>query len=111
MIIIENFLFLTAQWSMKASNPEPIDRALATLIQELGIGSRIKQLKVLDVWAEVVGEHIAKVTRPDRIERGKLVVHVKKATWRNELTFLKKDIIAKLNQILGEEIVKEIIFR
>ncbi len=96
---------------MKVSNPKSIDRVLATLIQELGLGPRIKQLKVLDVWVEAVGEQIAKVTRPDRIERGKLIVHVKKAPWRNELIFLKKDIIAKLNRILGEEIVKEIIFR
>ena len=96
---------------MKASNPKPIETVLASVLQELGLGSRIRQLKVLDVWAEAVGEQIAKVTSPDRIERGKLIVRVKKAPWRNELIFLKRDIIAKLNQILGEEIVKEIIFR
>lgn len=96
---------------MRTSNPKPIDRVLSSVLQELGIGSRIRQLKVLDVWAEAVGEQIAKVTSPDRIERGKLIVRVKRAPWRNELVFLKKDIIGKLNHVLGEDIVKDIIFR
>lgn len=96
---------------MKTSNPKALGSVLNAVITELGIGQRVKQLKVLDIWPEVVGKQIAGVTSPERINAGKLVVRVSKAPWRNELLFLKKEIIAKLNKTVGEEIVKDIIFR
>lgn len=96
---------------MKTSNPKPLNAVLASVLQELGLGRRIKQLKVIDLWADVVGEQIAKVTIAERVNGGKLIVRVSKAPWRTELVFLKKEIIGKLNQAIGEELVKEIIFR
>jgi len=96
---------------MKTSHPKQIAVSLSTVLQELGLGQRIKQVKALDLWKEVVGEQIARVTSPDRIDNGKLVVRVHNAPWRNELLFLKREIIMKLNNALGETIVKDIHFR
>lgn len=97
--------------SMKASDPKPVKSVLTSVLQELGLGRRIKQLNVLDLWAEIVGEQIAKVATAERIDGGRLIVRVSKAPWRNELRFLKREIIVKLNRAIGEDIVKEIIFR
>lgn len=96
---------------MKTSNPKSLGTVLETVIAELGIGQRVKQLKVLDLWPDVVGKQIAGVTNPERINGGKLVIRVSKAPWRNELLFLKKEIMLKLNKAIGEDIVKDIIFR
>lgn len=96
---------------MKTSEPKQLSLLLNDVMTELGIGQRIKQMRVLEVWARTVGKQIAEATEAERISGGKLVVRVKKAPWRNELIFLKKEIIAKLNSTMGEEIVKDIIFR
>jgi len=42
---------------------------------------------------------------------GKLFVHVSQAEWRNELIFLKKDLIEKINTSMHQDIVNDIIFR
>ena len=42
---------------------------------------------------------------------GKLFVHVPQAEWRNELIFLKKDLIEKINTTMHQDIVNDIIFR
>lgn len=96
---------------MKQSQPKSINTVLTSVLHELGLGQRMKQQRALEVWSDVVGERIAKAAKAERIERGKLTVRVSKAPWRNELLFLKKEIIAKLNNALGEEVVKEIQFR
>ena len=44
------------------------------------------------------------------IKRGKLFVRVKTPTWRNELVFLKSEIISKLNRRVGKKVVKDIVF-
>jgi hypothetical protein len=40
-----------------------------------------------------------------------LFVHVKTSTWRNELTLRKKEIIDKLNTVIGFDVVKDIKFQ
>lgn len=96
---------------MKASEPKQLGVALAAVLHDLGLGKKMKQVKALEIWKQVVGERIAKVTSPERIDGGKLVIRVSKAPWRNELVFLKKEIIAKLNAVLGEGVVQDIHFR
>ena len=96
---------------MRTSDPKHIGSAISSVIQQLGIGQRIKQGEVLEAWPRIVGEQIAKVTSADRIEGGKLFVHVTRSTWRNELVFLKKALVAKVNKEMNQEIIKDIIFR
>jgi predicted nucleic acid-binding Zn ribbon protein len=96
---------------MRTSAPKDIGSAISSVVQQLGIGPRLKQFEMLEAWPLIVGEQIAKVTVAERIDRGKLFVHVTRSTWRNELTFLKKALIMKINKEMEQEIVKDIIFR
>ena len=96
---------------MSAKGPTPIATAIASVLRTLGLGTKLRQYEVIDLWASVVGEQIAAVTSAERIEDGKLFVRVRLAPWRNELQFLKSTLIAKLNAAMGEPIVTDIIFR
>lgn len=96
---------------MKRRNPQPVGDLLGDVLTEMGLNKKLIQWKAVDIWPEIVGEQIARVTVAERIEHGKLIVRVATAVWRNELLFLKRDIIAKLNAALGDNVVKEIIFR
>jgi len=96
---------------MKSDAPKPIAEAILCTLHELGIQKKIRQYEVIELWETIVGEQIAKVTAAERIDDGKLFVHVFRAPWRNELVFLKKEVIAKINAVFHEEVVYDIIFR
>lgn len=87
-----------------------IGSAIESVLKQLGIGEKLRQYEVLDLWPSVVGEQISKVTKAERIHDGKLFVSVKYSTWRNELIFLKTELITKLNQSMDQNVVKDIIF-
>ncbi|MBA4311812.1 MAG: DUF721 domain-containing protein [Chlorobiaceae bacterium] len=87
-----------------------IGTAIESVLKQLGIGERLRQYEILEAWSSIVGEQISKVTKAEHIREGKLFVHVTHATWRNELVYLKKDIIDKLNNAMNQKIVKDIIF-
>ena len=81
-------------------------------MEELGLDEKIKRYDVLECWAEVVGDRIAGVSKAEFMTQdGKLVVRVSQAPWRNELLFLKKELIAKINSRMKREIVNDIVFR
>ena len=96
---------------MRKSKPKELSTSISSVLQQLGLSQRLRQYEVLEKWSAIVGDHIAKVTTPQRMESGKLIVHVTRSTWRNELVFLKKEIISKINKAMNQEIVKDIIFR
>ena len=96
---------------MKGSTPRPIGNVMTSVIEELGIGMKIKQYEVLHAWPGIVGEQIARVTSAASLKDGKLFVSVTRSTWRNELIFLKKELIERINTAMHGEFVKDIIFR
>jgi predicted nucleic acid-binding Zn ribbon protein len=96
---------------MSKAAPKQIGSGISSVLGMLGIGGKIKQYEVIDAWPQIVGGPIADVTKAERITDGKLFVHVEEAVWRNELVYLKKDLIEKINDTMHQEIVRDIIFR
>jgi len=88
-----------------------LGEAIEGLIRELGLGGKLKEYDAVLRWEEAAGPHIAKVTAAEKIQHGVLTVRVNNATWRYELTMRKKDLITKINALLGEDIVKDIRFQ
>jgi len=96
---------------MTTSVPKLIRTSLHRTIESLGLSRKMEEYTAVDLWQVIVGQRIAKVAIAERIFDGRLYVHVTRSTWRNELVFLKKEIINKINATMGKEIVKDIIFR
>jgi predicted nucleic acid-binding Zn ribbon protein len=92
-------------------SPVPVARALEEFAVAIGIDSALRRYGVITAWDETVGEQIARVARPQRIENGVLYVSVASAPWRAELTMKRPEIIRKLNEAAGEAVVKDIRFR
>jgi predicted nucleic acid-binding Zn ribbon protein len=88
-----------------------VGAALAELVASLGIDGTLRKYAVLAGWAEVVGDQIAKVTTPQRMESGVLFVSVKTAPWRAELSMQRLEIMRKLNAAAGAKVVRDIRFR
>lgn len=90
--------------------PTRLDKALQDLIGKLGIRARLQEYDAVQAWPEVVGAHIAGVTEAKSIRQGVLVVHAKHPVWRHELSLRKGELRDRLNERLGNAVVKDIRF-
>ncbi len=70
-----------------------------------------KMVLVWDVWGAAVGEQIGENTSPAAFKGRLLIVNVTNSVWVQQLWFLKKEIIDKVNRSLGEDLVGEIKFK
>lgn len=68
-------------------------------------------LQVWRLWESAVGDAIATNTKPEAFKGKLLLVLVNSAPWMHQLQFLKKDIINKVNQALGKEMIHDIKFK
>lgn len=91
--------------------PELLGSLLRTSFDGTGLGERLKDLVIWQHWEQVVGAAIARRARPLRLSGGVLTVVVGSAPWMQQLTFMKADLIARLNSCLGEERVREIVLK
>jgi predicted nucleic acid-binding Zn ribbon protein len=88
--------------------PATVAELLTEIFQDKPTGMRLKEGKIWLVWEKSVGEQIAARARPAGFRDGTLTVIVDNAPWMQQLTYLKKQIIARLNESIGEEMVKDI---
>lgn len=80
------------------------------IAKQTGLEGKIIELKILQNWQGEVGTEISNHTTPIKLFKGKLFVKVDSPIWMNQLTFIKKDIINKLNSSIKANIVKDIFF-
>jgi predicted nucleic acid-binding Zn ribbon protein len=90
--------------------PKHISESLRFLIKDLGFEKRIDQVKVINMWPDIVGENIAKISQAERVFEGILYVKVKSMTWRTELLFQKPKILERIAQKVGENVISDIRF-
>jgi hypothetical protein len=97
-----------AEKRAKLPHPAAISDLLTTTFSGTPAGKRLKEGKVWLVWDTAVGKQIADRARPVGFRDGTLAVAVSSAPWMQQLNFLKKGIMEKLNSMLGEELVTDI---
>lgn len=96
---------------IRKENIQTLGDALTQLVQSLGIEKQVEQYKIFDVWNDVVGQQVAKVAQPERLQNGVLFVNVNNAPWRNELTFRKREILEKIHEYTHSNSITDIKFR
>ena len=82
---------------------------LSQLVKDLGFEKKFEEMQVIAQWPDVVGRQIASHTHAVSCEGGKLFVEVASASWRQELFYMKADILKRLNHGAGQKIVQDII--
>jgi hypothetical protein len=92
----------------KMPRPAALADLLTTALRGTPTEKRLKEGKIWLVWNAAVGKEIARRARPVSFRDGTLTVAVSSAPWMQQLAFMKKGIMEKVNACLGEEIVREI---
>ena len=94
----------------RKTKPEALGDILRIQCSRMGLNRRIKEQRVLGVWAEAVGEGVAERTQPMRIEKGILFLKVTNSVWMQQLQFMKELILTKLHEKMGTDLVQDLRF-
>jgi hypothetical protein len=84
---------------------------LSTVAKQLGLETRLVELRIQQQWPALVGEPIGSHTWPTQIRFHKLYLLVENSVWLQQLTFLKPALLAKLNAEAGSAFLTDIVLR
>lgn len=95
----------------RTNTPKPLKDLVKDYLDNVPYRKRLKRGMILSIWPEIVGESIAQQTENLRFKHGKLILNVKNPAWRHEIHMKRFSIAKKLNDQVGEKIIKEIVVR
>jgi hypothetical protein len=84
---------------------------LTGVAKQLGLETRLVEVRIQQQWAALVGEPIGSHTWPVQIRFHKLYLLVENSVWLQQLTFLKPALLARLNAEAGPEFLTDIVHR
>ena len=88
-----------------------LQEAIQQFLQKSKLKSGIQALRIEEVWEEVMGKTIAKYTDKIQIINATLFITTTVAPLKNELLYQKEKIIERVNEALGEKLVKEVVIK
>ncbi len=92
------------------TDPIPISDALGEFVEKNKLQKGIDKINVEDAWY-ALNPAFKTYTTSIRLQRDTLLVNLSSSVFREELSYGKEKIRARLNEELGREIVKKLVLR
>lgn len=89
---------------------EPLSSLVGGVLRRSGVEEGVRRATALLDWDRCVGERIAEVSRVTGVEGGTIHVEVRSSVWLQELSFIRRDILARLNET-SQDRFDRIVFR
>ena len=99
-----------AQESARSKKTERLTDVLPRFVASLGQEKQYRTQLMVHAWEKIVGTSIASHVRPVRMDFHKLFLAADAPVWANELRYMKRDLIDKINAFVCDELVTEIVF-
>lgn len=96
---------------MRRKNTQALGDVIQRYLEALDIDDKLKEVRLIRSWESIVGKMIANKTKKIYIKDKKLFVYLNSSIARNELSMLRDDLVKRLNQQAGGEIIEDIVLK
>ncbi len=94
----------------RKTRPVRIDAVLDGVLRDRGLRDQVRRWDALEDWKEIVGPHVAEVTRARAVEETTLIVEVATSAWLMELNMMKGEFLQRINERLRDTPIERIVF-
>ena len=89
---------------------QKLSEVLNEISNQKPIAKGLKELKINELWKQMMGKNITAYTDRVKLEKAVLYVKIKSSTLKEELRFGETKIMKLLNQKMKSEDIKQIVF-
>ena len=100
---VTSYLYIMSEMS--------IGDALKAFLNKSKLKPRIQALQIEQIWENMMGKTIAKYTDKIQIVNHTLFIKTNVGPLRQELMFQKEKIIERVNEALGEKVIKNVVIQ
>ncbi len=89
---------------------QDLKSVLLAVLKQNGMENVVREASLPTFWNEIVGDAAAKHCSDLRFSQGELKMSVDSSVWRSEFKMRHDDLVKKLNQRAGADIVQRVVF-
>lgn len=94
---------------MKRTEPISIKQLIDKVMLESDTREAMMQQRASYLWTEVVGAGVNRFTFRRYVDKGVLHVYITSASLKNDLGFMRQNILKEINSRLGAEVLSDIV--
>lgn len=95
----------------RKDNEEPLGAVIDRLLKAYGLEDGYYAAAVITHWEKMMGAAVARRTKEVKLDNGKLIIFLDSATLRQELSYSKEKIAARINREIMPGLVREVELR
>jgi hypothetical protein len=99
----KNYLYLMGEISLQD--------AMQQFFKNSKYKTYIQAIQIEELWEQMMGKTVAKYTEKIQIIGQTLYISTSVAPLRNELLYQKDTIIQRVNEVLGDHTIKEVVIK
>ena len=88
-----------------------LGEALKDFLNKSRLKGDIQALQIDDVWEEIMGKTVARYTDKLQIIGDKLFISTSVAPLKHELVYQREKIVQRVNEKLGNNVIKEVVIK
>jgi len=88
-----------------------IGEAIKSFVETSKLKNGIKSVQIETVWADLMGSTISRYTEKIEIFNKKLFITTYVGPLKNELHYQKSLIIQRINEVMGEDTITEVVIK
>ena len=96
---------------MKRTEAKNIGQIINELLKKENLDVTLDEHRACALWPQIVGDGINRYTVRRYVKNGVMTVHLSSASLANEMMLNRAAIIQRINEAIGREIIREIIFK
>lgn len=88
-----------------------MQEAMEQFLKQSRLKNGVQAVRIESVWEEMMGKTIAKYTEKIQIINQTLFITTSVAPLKNELLYQKETIIQRINEMMGEKVIREVVVK
>ncbi len=88
-----------------------IGDAIKNFLNKSHLKNGIRALQIEELWEQIMGKTIAKYTDSIKIINHTLFIQTHVGPLKQELLYQKKKIIERVNEVMGEQVIREVVIQ
>jgi predicted nucleic acid-binding Zn ribbon protein len=88
-----------------------MQKAMKEFLEKSRLKGPIQSMQISEVWEEVMGKTVAKYTEKIELVQGTLFITTSVAPLKQELSFQKAKIAKRVNEQMGDYVIREVVIR
>lgn len=95
---------------MKRTEAKTIGDIVNNFLKQENLDTQLDEYRAAALWPHIVGDGINRYTISRDVRNGVMHVRLSSASLRAELTMLRSALVTRINEAMGHEVIKDIIF-